>query len=129
MSSRYQIRRSPLLAPLLVLFGATASRSFAEISESNLRIRFGWLFDHTFPLSEVVDAKKQRWPWFLGLGWHTNFLGQIGLIGSYRDVVEIRFARKNRVAMVIPRLACDRLSVSLEKPKEFLYALAQAERG
>ena len=123
---RFEIRRSAVLKPLLAMFGGTASRSFVEIDGGHLRARFGWLFDYTFPIDQIEEAGLSPWPWYLGLGWRTTLRGRIGLIGTYRNVVEMRFRTRYRIHMVIPWLACDRLAVSLEKPKKFLEAMERA---
>ena len=49
--TRFPIRISPLWRPVLLLFGATEGRSFAEIEDGELHVRFGFLFDHRFPLA------------------------------------------------------------------------------
>ena len=111
------------------MLGGTASRSFVEIDGDHLRARFGWLFDYTFPVDQVEEAGRVTWPWYLGLGWRTTLRGRIGLIGTYRNVVEIRFRTRYRINMVIPWLACDRLAVSLEEPDAFLQALEAARES
>lgn len=120
---RFKIKVNRWLAPLFALFGGTPGRSFAEISENGLRLKFGWLFDYRFPLNEVETAEGITWPWILGIGWRATLTGRIGLIGSLSDVVEIRLMRPRRVWMLIPWLPCDRIAVSLEQPEEFLAAL------
>lgn len=42
--------------PLLVLFAATASRSYVELTEDRLVARFGWLSHYTFPIAAVAPA-------------------------------------------------------------------------
>jgi len=116
---RFPMQLSPFWLPLLALFGATPSRSFVEIDESRLRAKFGF-FSHAFPLHDIEGAKERNWPLLLGIGWRTNFVGLVGLIGSYKNVVEIKFSTAHRVNMVIPYLRCDRLAISLKDPKAFL---------
>ena len=117
------MKLSPWIAPLLALFGGTPSRSFVEISDTDLRAKFGWLFDHTFPIEDVVGVDERSWPLLYGMGWRTTLTGRIGLVGSYGNVVEIRFRKRHRVMMLIPRLPCDRLAVSLEDPEGFISGL------
>ena len=125
---RFLIRRNKVLRPLLAPFGGTAARSFVEIDGDRLRAKFGWLFDYTFPIDQIEDAGPSKWPWYLGLGWRTTLRGRIGLIGSYKNVVEIRLRTRYRVNMVLPKLSCERLAVSLEEPEAFLEALSLAGR-
>ena len=120
---RFPIRRSSVWVPLLVLFGGTADRSYLEISGDALVARFGWLFHHRFPLGDIEGAARRSWPLLYGIGWRSNLLGVIGLIGSHAGVVEIRFRRW--LWMLLP-LPFDRLAVSLKEPETFLEALEKA---
>jgi len=116
---RFSMQLSPFWAPLLALFGARPSRSFADIDGNTLRVKFGFFY-HTFPCDDVESAEERNWPLLFGIGWRTNLTGLIGLIGSYKNVVEIRFRTTHRVNMLIPHLRCDRLAISLKEPKHFL---------
>ncbi len=90
-----------------------------------LHVRFGWLFDHRFPLSEVEAASPSHWPLWGGIGWRTNFSGTVGLIGTYVHVVEVRFKERQRVRIIRPT-PCERLYLSVEEPREFIAALGRA---
>jgi hypothetical protein len=121
-ATRFPIRRSPWWAPLLLLFGGTPGRSYIELADGRLVAHFGWLFHYSFPLADIEGAGKRSWPVLYGIGWRTNLFGIIGLIGSYRNVVEVRLKRRRWVWMLLP-LSCNRLAVSLEDPEAFLEAL------
>jgi hypothetical protein len=121
---RFPILRSPWWAPLLLLFGATPGRSYVELADDRLVARFGWLFHYSFPLADIEGAGRRSWPLLYGIGWRTNLFGVIGLIGSHRNVVEVRLKRRRWVWMLLP-LPCNRLAVSLEDPKVFLEALGK----
>jgi hypothetical protein len=123
--TRFPIRRSPVWRPLILLFGATAGRSYVELAEDRLAARFGWLFDHSFPLGGIEGAARRSWPWLYGIGWRSNLFGVLGLIGSHAGVVEIRLRRRRWLWMLLP-LPCNRLAVSLEDPEGFLEALGRA---
>ncbi len=122
---RFPILMSPLWRPLLLPFGGTSQRSYVELEDGTLRVRFGWLFDHRFPLSQVEAASPSHWPLLGGIGWRTNFRGTVGLIGTYVNVVEIRFKERQRVRMLLPT-SCERLYLSLAEPHDFIAALGQA---
>jgi len=127
MTTRFEMRVDPFWRPLIVPFGGTDARSLAEITDDGtLRVRFGFLFDHAFPLSSIESAAAVRPPWWAGIGWRTTFVGQIGLLGSHDGCVEIRFREPATVNMPLPS-RCQRLTLSLKLPKDFLAALA--ERG
>ena len=121
---RFPILRSPWWAPLLLLFGATPGRSYVELADDRLVARFGWLFHYSFPLADIEGAGRRSWPLLYGIGWRTNLFGVIGLIGSHRNVVEVRLKRRRWVWMLLP-LSCNRLAVSLEDPEAFLEALGK----
>jgi hypothetical protein len=123
-ATRFPIRQSPWWVPLLFLFGATPGRSYVELADDRLVARFGWLFHRSFPLADIEGAGRRSWPLLYGIGWRSSLFGVIGLIGSYRNVVEVRFKRRRWVWMLLP-LPCNRLAVSLEDPEAFLEALAK----
>jgi hypothetical protein len=107
-----------------VPFGATPDRSCVEFTgDGRLRVRFGWLFDHSFALADVEGAGPRHAPFWWGVGWRTDLRGRITLLGSHEDCVELRFREPRRVNMIVP-LRCSRLVMSLSKPDEFLAAMA-----
>ena len=124
---RFPLLRSRLWRPLLLLFGGTRSRSYLEIDSESLTARFGWAFRYRLPLGDIEDATLvRRLPWHsYSVGWRSDLRGGIGLIGAYKNLVEIRFRRRRWVWMLLP-LPCKRLVASLEEPQAFLDALAQA---
>jgi hypothetical protein len=124
MAQRFPMRVDRVWAPLLFPFGGLQSGSFAEVTEDNVRFRFGVLFDREFPLSEVASARKRQMHWWNGIGWRSNLLGRIGLLGSHTGVVEVRFKKRTRAFAVFP---CDSVSISLLDPDGFLVALNAAE--
>ncbi len=122
---RFPILISPLWRPLLLPFGGTPARAFAELEDGQLHVRFGWLFDHRFSLGDVEAASPSHWPVWAGIGWRTSFRGTVGLIGTYVNIVEVRFKEPQRVRMVVP-MTCRRLYLSLDEPRDFITALREA---
>ncbi len=122
---RFPILMSPLWRPFLLPFGGTSARSYVEIEDGVLHVRFGWLFDHRFPLSEVEAASPSHWPVWAGIGWRIRLQGGVGLIGTYVNIVEVRFKEPQRVRMPLPA-SCRRLYLSLEEPRDFIAALGRA---
>jgi len=125
-SLRFPILISPLWRYLLLPFGATAARSFAEIKDGELHVRFGRLFDHCFPLEEVESVSLGHWPVWAGIGWRTNFRGSVGLIGTYVNTVEVRFKEPQRVRLLV-RVRCERLYLSVEDPHAFISAVSKRQ--
>lgn len=122
---RFNILTSPFWRYFLLPLGANAERAFVEIANGELHVRFGWPFKQSFPLDEVEGASPSHWPVLGGIGWRTNFRGNVGLIGTYVNIVEIRFKQPQRVRMFFP-LDCSRLYVSVEDPRDFIAALGKA---
>lgn len=123
-SLRFPILISPLWRYLLLPFGATPARSFAELKDGELHVRFGRLFDHRFPLEEVESVSLGHWPVWAGVGWRTNFRGSVGLIGTYVNTVEVRFKEPQRVRLLVP-VRCERLYLSVEDPHDFISAVVR----
>jgi len=120
---RYLIRRDGWLQPLLYLVGLTRdSNSYVAVEGDRLRVRFGWFFNQTFPLSEVGDIEPMKWPWYYGLGWRSNLAGLVGVVASLRGVVVIKFKERQRVGGILPfiKLPCDRLAVSVREPDDLI---------
>jgi hypothetical protein len=85
----------------------------------------GWLFNERFRLAEVEAASPSHWPVWAGVGWRTSFGGTVGLIGTYVNIVEVRFKQPQRVRMVVP-MTCRRLYLSLDEPRDFVAAVQAA---
>jgi hypothetical protein len=122
---RFAIRRDPVWRPLLVLFGATSGRSYVQIEGDRLSARYGWLFDKAYRLSDIESVRRRGWPFFMGIGWRSNLVNLIGLIGSWNGVVEIRFREKQRGWLILP-YSIIRLAISLEEPEAFIDTLGRA---
>ncbi len=120
---RFPILVSPIWKPFLLPFGVTEERSYVEIDDGELRVRFGW-FGHTFALDQIESAGREDWPLWGGIGWRTNFVGTVGLIGTYVNVVKIDFKEGQRVRMVLP-LSCARLYVSVGNPQTLVATLSE----
>lgn len=122
---RFPILISPMWRPFVLPLGGTPERSYVELEDGVLHVRFGWLFNHRFPLDAVEAASPSHWPVWAGIGWRTNFRGTVGLIGTYVNSVEVRFKQPQRVRMILPT-PCRRLYLSLEQPRDFIAALRKA---
>ncbi len=117
----FPIAVSPVWRPFLLPLGVTANRSFAEIADGDLHVCFG-RFDYYFPLDDVEEATLARWPIWAGVGPRTDFRGVVALLGTYVNVVEIRFKEPHQIRMLV-RVPCKRLFLSLEEPHTFINAL------
>jgi hypothetical protein len=114
-----EIRRSRWIRPLLALFGGTAERSYVEVEGDALHVRFGYLFDERIPLDAIASVDRSRWPLLGGLGWRSNLVDTVALVGSYDDVVRLRLSRPMPVRLLV-RIPCDTLYLSVENPDAFV---------
>jgi hypothetical protein len=119
---RFPIRVDPWWRPLLLAGGATRDNSYVEVTDDRVSFRFGFFFRRAFSRDEIEGASLRHWPIWMGVGWRSNLRGVIGLIGSYRGVVEVRLKGRSRVWALFP---CDRIAASLEDPEGFIEALSQ----
>jgi hypothetical protein len=116
---RTEILRSTLVKPLLAAFGGTKERSYVDFDRDALHVRFGWLFDEKIPYERITSAERVRWPFIGGLGWRTNFIDTVALVGSYDNVVRLRLAPAVSVRM-LKRMDVESLYVSVEDVDAFL---------
>ncbi len=122
---RFRILTSPLWAPFLFPFGVTGQQAFARIEEGKLHVHFGRVFDQEFPLEEIEGASLARWPIWAGIGPRTDFRGNVGLVGTYVNVVEVRFKEAQRVRLMFVPAGCRKLYISMEEPNAFIAALGK----
>jgi hypothetical protein len=121
---RYPMRLDATWRPLLLVGGATATNSYVETSETNVRFRFGVLTDETVPRSEIAGAERMRWHWLGGVGWRLAWRG-VGLIGARRDVVRVQLSRRRRVRILVPSpIAVDWIAVSVLDPDALIAELS-----
>ena len=120
-AQRFQIRIDPLWQPLLVAAGITTKNAYVEVADGTLDVHFGLLFQQKLRREEVREAVICDWPLWKGIGWRTNLIDQVGLIGSQKGVVELRLHSPIRIWSL---LRCRRLAISLEEPGSFLETLA-----
>ncbi len=119
---RYAIKREGWVTPLLVLFTATASRSWVELGDQGLRVRFGW-HETSVPYAAITGGRRAHWPWYAGLGWRSNLRSIIGLIGSYDGVVEITLDPRQKIRLLCIPFRVRELYFSLEDADQFLLDL------
>jgi len=132
MPEKHKRQRFPMLIGtlgrvLLIPFGVTRQRAFVEIREDELHVRFGPVFDHRFPLSEIEEAVPAVWPFWAGIGPRANFGGAVGMVGAYANTVMMRFKTPQEVRLFVIPVSCQRLYVSLEDPEAFMAALVKAQ--
>lgn len=124
----FPIRIAPLLTPLLWPFGVRGPKAVASLEDGRLRLQFGALFDHSFPLTDIEHISRSSWPWWMGMGLRIGLDRKLGLIGSLQGILCIHFREPVRVQSLVP-LRCQDLYLSLEDPDAFITACEAAARG
>ena len=126
MAARYYMKVDPWWRPLLLVGGATRENSYVEFDDHDVTFCFGMLFGRTVPRSQIASVRRRSWPIWAGIGWRTDFVRMVGLIGSYDNVVELEL----KEPVQFWRIArCTRLAISLEQPDEFVAALSVQRAG
>ena len=116
---RTAIHRSNWVKPLLWLFGGTDARSYVEIDGDTVHIRFGFLFDERIPIANIVEIERQHWPALAGIGWRTNLIDSIAVVGSYSNVVRIKLSPRIWMKVLLP-VRVESLYVSVDDPDAFV---------
>lgn len=116
---RTSIHRSNWVKPLLWLFGGTDARSYVEIEGETLHIRFGFLFDERIPIDNITQVERQAWPMLAGIGWRTNLIDSIAVVGSYQNVVRLKLAPRKWMKVLLP-VNVESLYVSVDDPDAFV---------
>jgi hypothetical protein len=122
----YTISRSPSWRWLLGLLGATQDRSQVRLDGDALDVWFG-PFHERIALGELtgVAVAHRRLPWWkYSLGWRSNLVGTVALLGTPANVVRLSLAR-SRMVRLFPgvRVPCKALLISLEAPDDFVAAV------
>lgn len=121
----FPIRITPLLTPLLWPFGVRGPKAVATVEGGQLRLQFGALFDHTFPLAQVEHVSRSSWPWWMGMGLRIGLDKKLGLIGGLEGIVCVHFRESLRMQSLVP-LKCRDIYVSFEDPDGFIQAVEAA---
>jgi hypothetical protein len=122
--SQFAIKRAVWWRPLLVLFGGTAERSFVEVADGRVVVRFGWT-EMAMPRAAIVSAEVVRYPLWGGIGWRWNFGRTLALVGATAPVVRIRLRQAVPTRLLGIAIRCDDLYVSVEDPTGLLAALGR----
>jgi len=112
------------MRPLLLLFTATNERSYVEVTDSDVRFRFGF-FDETVSRDEIADVGRREPAWYHGWGLRWT-PGHVLLLGSRRGVVSFRLSRSRRMRLLplLPRAwPARRISVAVQDPERLIASM------
>lgn len=125
---RVTIKRAGWSKPLLVAFSATEDRSYIDVSDDRVEVRFGY-YHLEIPREQIESAVVAPWAWWRGQGWRTNFRDTVGLIGASKPVVRFRLQPRMRVRYLRIPFGMRDLYVSVDDPDGLLRALGQSPGG
>jgi hypothetical protein len=86
--ARFPIHLDTLWKAPLLLIGATQEKSWADVGDEEIELRFGWSHEH-IPLDRVAGVAPHEWSMFYGLGHRIGPDGP-AFVGSTKNVVEIK---------------------------------------
>jgi hypothetical protein len=117
---RFPILITQFARVLMIPFGVSRRRAFAQLHDGELHVRFGPMFDERIPLDNIEGAEVSRWPRWAGVGPRTDFRGRIGLVGSYSNTVKLTLKDPIDVHLFVLGVTCRKLYLSLEDPDAFV---------
>ena len=124
--ARFQMQIDRVWAPAVLVGGATHSNSYVDVTPEAVTFHFGYLFNLTKSRDDIREAKARSWPWWMGIGWRSNLRGLLGLVGSYRNVVEVSFKSRSRAWGILPM---NSIAISVEDPEGLIEALKPLGRA
>jgi hypothetical protein len=92
-----------------------APTSFVAVADERTRIRFAGFVDTVIANSDIIAARRVKWPLWGGIGIRTNFRGHVALTSAWGEAVELDLKKPVRV-YIVPRLwkvNAERLTVSI----------------
>lgn len=120
--TRFSIQNSAWWRPLFLLFGVTGDRSYVEVDDTSLRVRFGW-YRLTVPRERITGTARVNWALWRGIGWRSNLRNAIGLIGRSGPVVYLRIAPPVPTRLLGIPIKLTHLYLSVDTPDAFIASL------
>jgi len=123
---RFEIARSKVWGWLWALLGATAERSVVKVDAEGVDITFG-AFRQRLAFSELQDIGvwEREVPWYRSsIGWRTNFIDTVALLGMARNVVRLELKAPRLVWLLGWPVRCRFVKLSMQDPDAFVAAVA-----
>lgn len=123
MTRRFPIKIARWARPILLLYGATADKSYVEVSEETVLARMGW-YKVEVPRSEIEWVRRERWPWWRGIGIRGSLRGSVSALGAFGPVVRIHLRHPRLTVLSILPTQMRDLYVGPEDADGLIAALA-----
>jgi hypothetical protein len=127
MVTRIPIKRVPWSIPVLMIFGATQSRSYIQIDPDTVTVRLGW-YRVVLRRDEIEYVDEDTFPWFGGYGWRTDFRRRLGFIGALSPIVMFRLSEPRRARLLVIPITYRELYVSVDSPEALRAAMLDGHR-
>jgi hypothetical protein len=120
-----ELRYDRWLLPLTVPLGLGPKASVVEINGPDLRVKMGWAFDATIPLSSITSAKSSDRP---AWGWGVHVApGRGGLVnGSRSGLVDLEIEPATQAQALKAPIKLSKLTVSVDDPDALIAACPRA---
>ncbi|HVJ94358.1 MAG TPA: hypothetical protein VM580_31435 [Labilithrix sp.] len=124
---RFALAITPACRVLFAVLGMPGKSSYAEVDaeRGTLHVKAGIWFEETFSLGEVSEVVPSSWPWYGGLGVKLGPDNSVGVVGSGKGVVAVRFSRPQTMHVLLT-VHRSELRLSLESPDAFARAVREA---
>jgi hypothetical protein len=126
--ARFDIHLDTLWKAPLLIIGATQARSWVEVGDQEIELKFG-LGHEIIPLAEVADVAPHEWSLFYGIGHRIGPDGP-AFVGSTKGVVEIKLKVPHTFHLLLGIKADYRsFYVSVDQPEAFMAAVRDRLRA
>ena len=117
--ARFNIRIDPVWSVPLLIIGATQARSWVEVGDTELEVRFG-VGHQRIRLADVASVAPHEWSLFYGIGHRLGYSG-VGYVGSIERVVKITLKGPVRFDILLGiEVPFSCFFVSLDDPEAFI---------
>jgi hypothetical protein len=120
--NEFQILYAPGIRKILTLLRIDPTKARVTVEPDQVRVRFGWSFQMSFPRDAVTDAGRDKKPFGTGMGVH-GWRGRWVVNGSNDGMVRITFRQPQKARVIGFPVKARELFVSLEDPAGFLAAI------
>ena len=125
---KFPIRIGLIWRPFMLFLGATPANSYVELTDDDIRVRFGPGFDRTIPRANVADAFHSKWGFINGMGIIAG--GTLfGVVGSTGGIVELALTDTVQLRFVGFPWNTRRIAISLEDPQGFIDAVMSGAKA
>ena len=122
--AKFNIQVDKVWSVPLLIIGATAAQSWAEVGDQEIEVKFG-VGHERIRLADVASVEPHEWSMFYGIG-HRMGYGGIGYVGSTEGVVEIKLKRPLPFNLLLGiHKEFPSFFVSLEDPTAFMAAVRE----